>query len=107
MDFFEAQDRAREATKRLIVIYLLVTALIGKGMAGAKIDVKKKIAVGTLHQSMDVLIGLNGKGRRTLLLAICETAAHDGSLSVAEGELIRVICASLDCPSPPIFADNR
>ena len=28
MDFFEAQDRARQATKRLIVIYILVTALI-------------------------------------------------------------------------------
>jgi len=55
---------------------------------------------------MDVLLGLNGKGRRTLLLAICETAAHDGRLSVAEGELIRVICATLDCPLPPILVDD-
>lgn len=78
-------------------------ALLGKGMAGAKIDVKQKITVGTLDQSMDVLLGLNGEGRRTLLLAIGKTAAHDGCLNVAEGELIRVICTSLDCPMPPIL----
>jgi hypothetical protein len=41
-----------------------------------------------------------------LLLAICETAAHDGRLSVPEGELIRVICATLDCPLPPILGDD-
>ena len=48
-----------------------------------------------------------GKCRRTLLLAICEAAAHDRSANVAEGELIRVVCASLDCPLPPILFDNR
>jgi hypothetical protein len=31
---------------------------------------------------------------------------HVGRLSVAEGELIRVICATLDCPLPPILFDN-
>ena len=81
-------------------------ALLGKGMADAQIDVTQKISVGTLDQSLDVVLGLSGKGRRTLLLAICETAAHDGRLSVPEGELIRVICATLDCPLPPILGDD-
>jgi hypothetical protein len=81
-------------------------ALLGKGMADAHIDITQKISVGTLDQSLDVVLGLSGKGRRTLLLAICETAAHDGRLSVAEGELIRVICATLDCPLPPILGDD-
>ena len=75
-------------------------------MAGAKIDVKQEITVGTLDQSLDVVLGLNGKGSRQLLLAICETVSHDGRLSVAESELIRVICATLDCPLPPILIDD-
>ena len=60
-----------------------------------------------VDQCMDILLGLDGEGGRTLLLAICETAAHDGRLNVAEGELVRVICTSLHCPMPPILFDNR
>jgi hypothetical protein len=60
-----------------------------------------------LDQSLGILPGLDGEGSRTLLLAICETAAHDGRLNVAEGELVRVICTSFDCPMPSILADNR
>jgi hypothetical protein len=41
-----------------------------------------------------------------LLLAVCEAAAHDGCLNVSEGELIRIICATLDCPLLPILFDN-
>jgi hypothetical protein len=44
-------------------------ALLGKGMAGAEIDVTQKITVGILDQSLDVLFGLNGESRRKLLLA--------------------------------------
>ena len=80
--------------------------LFGKWAANVEIDAKQKITVDTLDQSLKVLLGPNGEHPRTLLLAICETAAQDGRLSVVEGKLIRVICASLVCPLPPILADN-
>ncbi|MDX1516674.1 MAG: M48 family metallopeptidase [Woeseiaceae bacterium] len=60
-------------------------------------------SVATLDRSLDVLLALNGKGRRRLLRAVTAVAAHDRHLRVAEAELIRVVCATLDCPLPPIL----
>lgn len=62
--------------------------------------------VAVLDRSLDLLLALNGKGRRRLLRALSATAAHDDHLDIAEAELIRVICATLDCPLPPILVRN-
>lgn len=59
--------------------------------------------VATLDKSMDILLGLNSKGKESLLQAISATAGHDGKLSVGEAELIRAVCATLDYPLPPIL----
>ncbi|MDJ0749752.1 MAG: M48 family metallopeptidase [Woeseiaceae bacterium] len=56
-----------------------------------------------LGQSLDVLLGLNSKGKESLLRAISATAGYDGKLSVTEAELIRAVCATLDYPLPPIL----
>jgi len=56
-----------------------------------------------LDKSLDVLLGLNSKGKESLLRAISATAAHDNELAVAEAELIRAVCATLDYPLPPIL----
>jgi Zn-dependent protease with chaperone function len=82
------------------------TALLGKWAANARIDSKQELTADALDKSLDLLLQVNGKGRRKLLLAICEAAAHDGRLNATEGELIRVICATLDCPMPPILVDD-
>ena len=59
--------------------------------------------VAILDQSLDVLLGLNSKGKESLLRAISATAAHDAKLAIAEAELIRAVCATLDYPLPPIL----
>lgn len=59
--------------------------------------------VAVLDQSLDVLLGLNSKGKESLLRAISATAGHDGELSIGEAELIRAVCATLDYPLPPIL----
>jgi len=59
--------------------------------------------VALLDHSLDVLLGLNNKGKESLLRAISATAAHDGKLAVGEAELIRAVCATLDYPLPPIL----
>ena len=75
-----------------------------KWAATAEFRPQRRYSVSTLDHSLDVLLVLNGKGRRSLLRAASTVAAHDGQLTVAEGELIRVICATLDVPLPPIAA---
>ena len=63
--------------------------------------------VPVLDRSLDILLGLNSKGKESLLRAISATAAHDGRLAVAEAELIRAVCATLDYPLPPILVHRQ
>lgn len=62
--------------------------------------------VEALNRSLDVLLGLRGADRSSLIRAIGAVAAHDGRLAVAEAELIRAVCATLDCPLPPILVKS-
>ena len=81
-------------------------AVLGQLIAGAHIDLQQRISIDILDGSLNVLLALHGDERRNVVLAICETAAYDGRFEVAERELIRVVCASLDCPLPPILVAN-
>lgn len=63
----------------------------------------RKYTVSVLDHSLDVLLGLNTKGKESLLRAISATAGHDGKLTVTEAEMIRAVCATLDYPLPPIL----
>ena len=54
----------------------------------------RTLTVPTLDHGLDVLLGLNSKGKESLLRAISATAGHDGRLSVTEAELIRAVCAT-------------
>ncbi len=64
--------------------------------AGTSVDI--------LNDSLDVLQRINLAGRQSLIHSITETVTHDGRLTLAEAEMLRAICASLDCPLPPILA---
>ena len=59
--------------------------------------------VPVLDRSLTVLARTNSAGRKSLLQAVGKTVSHDGKMSVPEAELLRAICASLDCPLPPIL----
>ncbi len=56
-----------------------------------------------LDRSLNVLGRMNSAGRKSLLQALAKTISHDGKLTVTEAELLRAVCASLDCPLPPIL----
>ena len=64
---------------------------------------KERYSLRTLDRSLDVLAALNGKGRRAMLEAITIVAVHDDEITIAEAELIRTVCASLDVPLPPLL----
>jgi len=61
--------------------------------------------IALLDQSLDTLRNINSAGRQSLLQAVAETIMHDGKLTLAESELLRTICLSLDCPLPPLLTD--
>ena len=63
-------------------------------------------SVDVLDESLERLLALNSKGKQMLLEAVTATVMSDKTLSVSEAELIRAICASLDCPLPPILIDR-
>lgn len=54
-----------------------------------------------LEKSLDQLVALNAEGRQMLLDSVTTVVLHDEELTVAEAELVRAICASLEIPLPP------
>ena len=81
-------------------------AVFGKWGAKYAYDSGQKTSVNVLDESLETLLALNSKGKRMLLEAVTATVMSDKTLSVSEAELIRAICASLDCPLPPILIDR-
>ncbi len=78
-------------------------ATLGKWAQQENYNHDSKTTVAVLNHSLDILLGLNGKGQESLLGAISTTAAYDGKLDLAEAELLRAICATLNLPLPPIL----
>jgi Zn-dependent protease with chaperone function len=78
-------------------------ATLGPWAQGYEYQSDQSYTVAMLDHSLDVLLGLNNKGKESLLRAISTTAAHDAKLAVGEAELIRAVCATLDYPLPPIL----
>jgi Zn-dependent protease with chaperone function len=64
---------------------------------------REHYSLATLDRSLDVLAALNGKGRRAMLEAVTSVATYDNEVTIAEAELIRAICASLNVPLPPLL----
>lgn len=78
-------------------------AELGDWAAEASLLPDRSMNVATLDRSLDMLLALDGRSRRRLLKAVTAVATHDTHLQVPEAELIRVVCATLDCPLPPIL----
>lgn len=56
-----------------------------------------------LRLALRELVRLRPSVKRVLIRGLVRTVAHDRRLSVAEGELLRTVCAVLHCPLPPIL----
>jgi len=82
-------------------------ARFGKWSGDHTYSSREHYSLATLDRSLDILAALNSKGRRAMLEAITTVAIHDGDVTIAEAELIRTICASLDVPLPPLLTGHR
>ena len=81
-------------------------AVLGDWAGGHAITPRRDATVTILDQSLDTLLGLDNRARRRLIEAVTVVAAFDQRLGIVEAELIRVVCATLDCPLPPILQDD-
>jgi uncharacterized tellurite resistance protein B-like protein len=54
-------------------------------------------------QSLDRLCELQVAAKQLLIEGLVRTIAHDAMLSPSEAELLRAICAVLECPLPPVL----
>ncbi|HJW82223.1 MAG TPA: M48 family metallopeptidase [Acidiferrobacterales bacterium] len=59
----------------------------------------------TLDHSLTRLDSLPPAIKQALIEALVLTVAHDRQVTLGEAELLRVVCASLHCPLPPLVAD--
>ena len=57
-----------------------------------------------LDQALDRLAASSLPIRRRLLTAAAQVIGHDGTVTIAEGELYRAIALALDCPAPLLAA---
>jgi Zn-dependent protease with chaperone function len=105
------EDVAREAT---LVLSLLAQAGGGaepalyKGMAalGLKagaVTERSALSLAAVESALGKLALLAPLRKPLLIKACLEVVMADGRITVAEGELMRAICAALDTPLPPIL----
>jgi hypothetical protein len=81
-------------------------APFGNWAASYQSDIDGDATVAVLDEALDILSRMNSAGRKSLLHAVSSTVAHDGKITLAEAELLRTVCATLDCPLPPILAEH-
>jgi Zn-dependent protease with chaperone function len=71
------------------------------GVGGAPPELQAwPLALGT---ALDRLAGLQPLEKKRLIDGLTRCVAYDEKLSVEEGELLRTVCAVLNCPLPPLL----
>jgi Zn-dependent protease with chaperone function len=81
-------------------------AKFGTWAANSTYAPEQDYSVAILDRCLDILTKLKSKGRSNMLEAISAVVLFDDHITVTETELVRAICASLDCPLPPILTNN-
>ena len=61
---------------------------------------------GALDRALPKLDRLAPAGKELVVGGLTRAISEDGRVDVAEAELLRVVCAALHCPLPPLLADT-
>src|SRR5690606_16718204 len=64
------------------------------------------VSVAALESAVIHLSTVAPLSKEALIRALAQAVEHDGFISVTEAELLRAIADSLDCPLPPLLADE-
>jgi hypothetical protein len=106
--FRKIEEVAADAHLVLSLVSLDKTAF-EKGAAVLKLGWQAPVAregltTAKVSESLERLRHLSPFAKPGILKACFEAAAADGVLRLAEGELVRMVAATLDCPVPPLLA---
>jgi len=80
------------------------TRAFGDWAEGISVAPGNETPVRRLGAALDILGKLNPGGRKTLVEAVTRAITRDDRLTLREAEMLRAICASLECPLPPILS---
>jgi len=96
-----ARDKAFRAGLRLVDPALLPAD-------GSALDLTdaNMVWVRELDAALDLLRRFSPLHKRKLIEGLTMTASSDGRITVIESELLRTLCAVLDCPVPPLYGDS-
>ncbi len=61
----------------------------------------------TLDLSLKLLNALNNDGKELLIRSLSATVKEDRKTTSVEAELLRTVCAALNCPLPPVASAHR
>jgi Zn-dependent protease with chaperone function len=59
-----------------------------------------------LDAALEKAVRLHPFAKRVVVEGLTKTVAHDNQVSVEEAELLRTVCAILQCPLPPLLAER-
>ncbi len=63
------------------------------------------------REAMDGALGgldqLNLAAKQMVIQAFVKCISHDGRIAISESELLRIICASMHCPLPPMLSNIK
>jgi hypothetical protein len=80
---------------------------LGDWAADAGLQTAERDSVSALDDALDTLEALNADSRRRLVRALAAAAAHDTRVTATEADLIRAVCAALECPLPPMLTSGE
>jgi Zn-dependent protease with chaperone function len=87
-------------------------AAFQRGSAVLKLDwqgilLRENLSTARVGEALERLRHLSPFQKPGVLKACVAAAAADGSVALAEGELVRMVAATLDCPVPPLIESAR
>ena len=73
------------------------------GIPGMRLLPGEECKLSEVAQAFDKLASVSAREKKKLLRGCAKTIAADGKVTLSEGELMRAIADSLDCPMPPLL----
>ena len=78
-------------------------AKLGPSGERTALPARQQVSFSSIDAILNELSAASPPIKRLVLEACAESITNDGQVTVSEGELLRAIADSLDCPMPPLL----
>jgi Zn-dependent protease with chaperone function len=79
---------------------------VGRDAPTYRLPPRQEIPLQAFHEALQKLTEAAPEIKRRVVAACAACIQADVQVTVREGELLRAICATLDCPMPPLIGDE-